>query len=1177
MKDTLVILTIEQDEKTRSLVDQCTDRESFINSYFYSDNPSTILNKISSSKPDLVLVNFSNAIIWQPIVDLINTNSYQPIILYTDRSIEDTGTISRIEGVLDLVSIYDIDGFNIVLNNFYNFFSQKVGKSNEEYHSGIRKLYHDLISKNATEGILIVQEGFLKYMDYQISNFLGYDESDLKQIPFLEFVHPDDREFIMDHYQNRIAGKEIEKYRFRALSKSGNVVWVETAGHMIEWEGQPASLNFVTEISERVNTEKSLKDSEAKYKGVVLSSPNGIIVLDKDGLIIDLNPALVDMTGYSKDSFLGKRIIDISALDEDAKASGVKVFREIVSGERTEPRPFEIKFINKNGEDRFVRVNVRLIQEGEQVERVLVTCVDVTEKRKSTEKIISSEQRFRDLHERMLDSLVGVNFEGDIIEFNNSFKTLTGFSDEDLLNLNINTILPVEWEGLRHELIEDSGGKNASSQPYEMDIRNSRDELIPVEVHCYLNKDANKPIGYWCFMKDIRTRKKYESELIERDIQTRATLEYLPLPLIQEDLSAVRKRLSQLEDQGIVDLEEYFASNPRELEQCCEKMRIVECNKAALHFFGAENVDDLNRKHIYLQSQALMNTKLRLLIAFKKQFQTFEEEVVFKSANGIEREALLKSVILPGKEVSWSTVLVTIVDLSERVQQEKKIKVLSQAIRHSPASVVITDTNGIIEYINPKFTEVTGYTEEDSYGKTPSILKSGKMSPEFYAELWETLVSGGEWFGEIQNRKKGGEFFWESASISAVKNDQNVVTHFVAIKEDITEKKKTESILLDAKRKAEESDGLKTAFLANMSHEIRTPMNAIVGFSELLRTSEVIGPERDEYFNIINSSCKTLSNLIDDIIDLARIEAGQTKIVEEACTPAKIIKELNMFFEEEVRKSGKPLRMDVNLNISENLVTKTDEYRLRQILTNILGNAVKFTQEGIISWGCFLNDKDELEFYIKDTGIGIRKADIHSIFDRFRQLDGSSIRKYEGTGLGLSVSKSLVELMGGKIGVESKINEGSEFYFTLPYRPDDFIDSSVISENNWKEVFNWEDKVVLVVEDNEPNFEFIRAVLSKTSIRIKWADTGTKAIEMFKEEGIDIVLMDIQIPELDGYEVTRIIKEINNEIPVIAQTAYAMSQDRERALSAGCNDYISKPIKPLDLLNLIEKYIKYTA
>jgi len=449
------------------------------------------------------------------------------------------------------------------------------------------------------------------------------------------------------------------------------------------------------------------------------------------------------------------------------------------------------------------------------------------------------------------------------------------------------------------------------------------------------------------------------------------------------------------------------------------------------------------------------------------------------------------------------------------------------------------------------------------------------MSAEFYEELWTTLLSGGEWIGEIQNRKKNGKLFWESASISAVKNDQGEVTHFIAIKEDITEKKKTESFLLEAKRKAEESDGLKTAFLANMSHEIRTPMNAIVGFSELLRTGEVFGPDRDEYFNIINSSCKSLSNLIDDIIDLARIEAGQIKIIEEACNPAAIMKELSRFYEEEIRKSKKSISLELNLNIPDNLISETDEFRLRQVLTNIIGNAFKFTQEGMISLGCILNENNELEFSIKDTGIGIKREDIYSIFDHFRQLDGSSIRKYEGTGLGLSVSKSLVELMGGKIGVESRINEGSEFYFTIPFKPiDSLTGSSDLNEDSWNDAFNWEDKIVLVVEDNESNFEFIKAVLSKTNAQLIWADTGTKAIEIFeKTSSIDLVLMDIQIPELDGYEVTKIIKGINLNTPVIAQTAYAMSQDRDRALSAGCDDYISKPIKPLDLLNLMEKYI----
>ena len=1176
MRDTLLILAIEEDSKTCSLVKQCTDIHKFTSCFFYSDDFSAIIKEVSNKRPDLILINYNKTGVWQGVIEFFSRNHlYFPLILFSDESGFDTGKVEKIEGVWDTLSLHDISSFKVVLQNLYRFIQTERKTLNEESYSKIRSLYHELISKNATEGILVVQDGLLKYMDYQISNFLGYDEDDLKSIPFLELVHPEDRSLLIENYQKRIAGKKVEKYRLRVLSKNNDEAWLEITGLRIEWEGKPASLCFVTEISERVHSEKSLRDSEAKYKGVVLSSPNGIIVLDINGIIVDLNPALTEMTGYSKESFLGKPIVDISAIDEESKTKAVKVFREIVSGERTEPVPFEVKFTRKDGNVRFTRVNVRLIQHDEEPEGVMVTCTDITEQKISTEKIISSEGRFRDLHERMLESLVAVDLEGDIIEFNNSFRKLTGYSEDELLNMNVDSLIPVEWESLKLELNEDIKSELVSTQPYEMEIRNSRNELIPVEVHCYLNEDDNITTGYWCFLKDIRLRKKYENELIERDIQTRAILEYLPTPVIQEDLSEIRSRVKQIEKKGVTDLEKYFHENPRELKVCCKSIKIVDCNQAALHFFGAENIDELKRMNIYMQSQEIMDSRLRMVNKFVEQHTVYEEEVTFELQSGMKREALLKSVILPGKEISWDTVLVAMVDLSEIIVQEKQIKVLSQAITHSPASVIITDTEGKIEYVNPKFTEVTGYTEDDVYGKTPSILKSGNMSPKVYEELWQTLISGGEWIGEFENKKKNGEIFWELASISAVKNDFGEVTHFVAIKEDITEKKKIESILLNAKQRAEESDGLKTAFLANMSHEIRTPMNAIVGFSELLRTTDVSGPDKEEYFNIINSSCNTLSNLIDDIIDLAKIEAGQTKVVEEVCHPVKIMKELNLVFEKEVKKSEKSLQIEMDLGISEGLVTKTDEFRLRQVITNILSNALKFTQDGLISWGCLLNDNDELVFYFKDTGIGIEEGNLSSIFDRFRQLDGSSVRKFEGTGLGLSVSKSLVEMMGGRIWVESKINIGSEFYFTIPYKPADTeIVSIGVNDNNRQEVFNWEEKVVLVVEDNESNFEFIKAVLSKTNARLLWAVTGTKAIEIFKEnDDIDLVLMDIQIPELDGYKVTRIIKEIKHDTPVIAQTAYAMSQDRERSLQAGCNDYIAKPIKPLDLLNLIGKYI----
>ena len=357
-----------------------------------------------------------------------------------------------------------------------------------------------------------------------------------------------------------------------------------------------------------------------------------------------------------------------------------------------------------------------------------------------------------------------------------------------------------------------------------------------------------------------------------------------------------------------------------------------------------------------------------------------------------------------------------------------------------------------------------------------------------------------------------------------------------------------------------------------MSHEIRTPMNAIVGFTELLKNPDLPFDERHEFSNILTSSCETLSAIIDDIVDIAKIEAGQTKVKYSDCLADEIMQELYTFYSEEIRKRKNNIELKIENSCHEILVT--DRSRLIQILSNLLGNSLKFTNEGFIKFGCYPLDEEMVEFFVSDSGIGIPEKMHNLIFDRFRQLDNSTSRRHGGTGLGLAISKNLVELLGGKIWVESEHGKGTTFFFRLPNRPN--TDEPVHSYPYIKVArhsHRWPDKTILVVEDNHANWEFFKAALSKTGATLLRAPNGKEAIKYVKsDKPIHLILMDIQMPDMSGYEVTKIIKELNNDLPIIAQTAYAMPRDRERSLAAGCDDYMPKPIKPDDLLSMVKKY-----
>jgi signal transduction histidine kinase/ActR/RegA family two-component response regulator len=389
----------------------------------------------------------------------------------------------------------------------------------------------------------------------------------------------------------------------------------------------------------------------------------------------------------------------------------------------------------------------------------------------------------------------------------------------------------------------------------------------------------------------------------------------------------------------------------------------------------------------------------------------------------------------------------------------------------------------------------------------------------------------------------------------------------------------TEKDLLQAKEKAEESDRLKSAFLANMSHEIRTPMNAILGFAELLTLpdSSLTPEERINYTKLIHNSGNNLLHLIDDIIDISKIEAGQLKIIIKDAPINRILKDLLQSYNEIKKLKGRE-NIELILNetaLTQDIILRTDPLRFQQIISNLIDNALKFTEDGFIEFGYHIQSKNFLLFYVKDTGIGIEQNKKQAIFDRFRKLEDDKTRVFRGAGLGLAISRNLVELLGGKIWVESVPGAGSSFYFTIP-----FVASATTKPTKpafESVVFDWSKRNILLAEDEPANIIYLEEVLKPTGARIFKALNGKQAVEIYKENPeIDIIIMDIKMPEMDGYEASEKIKSINKNVPIVSQTAYALPDEREKAAKAGIDDYLTKPIKPSVLLTVINKHLNNT-
>jgi len=502
-------------------------------------------------------------------------------------------------------------------------------------------------------------------------------------------------------------------------------------------------------------------------------------------------------------------------------------------------------------------------------------------------------------------------------------------------------------------------------------------------------------------------------------------------------------------------------------------------------------------------------------------------------------------------------------------EAEEKLKILSLAVEQNPACIVITSVDGTIEYVNPKFSEVSGYSAEEAIGKNPRILNSGYHSGQFYRTMWDTILSGQEWTGELQNKKKNGDLYWENAFILPLVNETGQIRHLVSIKEDITEKRRLHEELIIAKDKAEAGDRLKTAFINNISHEIRTPLSGIVGFSEIILNPDISQENKTSFTDIIKKSSARLMYTISNYLDISLLVSGNIEVHKSHFY-------LNSFFDEIREKFASTLTPNIELSFSKPLPASeiqinSDAELLRKVFANLLDNAIKFTPHGKITFGYRKND-NELEFFVNDTGIGVDNEKTKLIFEYFMQADTSNNRSYDGSGLGLSISSELVKLLGGQIKIRSVKDEGSSFYFSLP-------DSVLVVGSEPKDIKfihpEWKLKpIILVAEDDDFNFKYLEIVLKRENFQVLHAVNGSIAVDIcHSNPEVNLILMDMKMPVMGGLEATRRIKEFMPDLPIVALTAFVSARDESEAYAAGCIEFLTKPVNKPRLLSSMRKHL----
>jgi PAS domain S-box-containing protein len=979
---------------------------------------------------------------------------------------------------------------------------------------------------------------------------------------FLQWVHPDDRDMIDAEFQESLRSPRRRVLTHRVLLPDGRVKIVQENFFTEFDENHEPVRTFGTihDITEHEQAKEAARESEERYRLLAAYSRDIILQVDLDqGRIIEANPAAVAAYGYSREELLTKTIFDLRP-DTDPQRIYAQIREGVDYGHL-----LELVHFRKDGTTFPVEASVQGVTLDHQ--NLLVSVIRDISDRKQVEAELAESRR-------QMDALMG-NLPGMAYRCKNNASwtmefvsqgcyQLTGYTDRQLVGnaeLSYSDLIVPEdrvrvWAEIQAAVHQ--GGQFSifySIKTAQGQIRQVWEQGIGVY------DSSGEVLALEGFINDVTLLKEAEDRLRSAHQQladANALLEHRVQERTRDLVAAQTKLIEILESMNDV----FYSLD--------DDWRFVMVNPKAEQYF-LRSKGELIGKSIWAVVPASIGSEFESVVRSAKKRR---RPTVLEHPSYVQPGQTLEFHIYPGA----NGISVLCSNISERKRAEEQIQRLSRIVEQSPVGVMITDRDGVITYVNQAFSEMSGHATEEIVGQKPRVLRSGIHPPELYQSMWDTLVKGQTWFGELCNHRKNGELYWEAISIVPIRNAKGVVTDYAAQMLDISYIKEVERQLRQAKMDADAASRAKSRFLANMSHEIRTPLNAILGYTQLLHRETGLTPQQYQHLETINRSGEHLLGLINDILEISKIEAGRAVNTPESFNVRTLVEDIALMFRLQAERAGLELSCDISDSMPEQVVADTG--KLRQILVNLVGNALKFTERGSIKLAVHCRSLEDrnvfLVFEVTDTGVGIDEQELSKLFVSFEQTE-SGRRKQGGTGLGLAISQEYVHLMGGEISVTSRVGVGTTFRFEIPALLSSAAQAATegLPDKADRLAMGLTPLHAFIMDEDLDQSRLTRSFLEQLGFQVRCAESVSALIPLSQDSPPRLILFDWEGLKEEAPASIHAIRSLpqGEDIKIFALVAFASEEAVREMGRLGVTDCLIKPLRTDQLWAKIQQHL----